>query len=194
MRFKPVALNAVVRNIVKLIAVLIREDIELRTVLSFDSMTVMADAGQIEQVSMNLATNAKDAMPDGGVLTIETSSVCLDKEFAEKHDFDRPGMYALISVSDTGIGIDVSKRDKIFEPFFTTKEVGKGTGLGLSIVYGIIRQHGGNVHVCSEPGQGTTFKIYLPIAEASSEAAKKKRVSSLNTGLRQCWLLRTMKH
>ncbi len=175
---KPVALNEVVRNIAKLIAVLIREDIELRTVFSLtDNMTVMADAGQISQVLMNLATNARDAMPDGGVLTIETSSVFLDKEFAEKHDFDRPGMYALISVSDTGIGIDASTRDKIFEPFFTTKEIGKGTGLGLSIVHGIIRQHGGNVHVHSEPGLGTTFKIYFPIAETSPEEAKKEEIA-----------------
>ena len=175
---KPVVLNEVVRNIAKLLAVLIREDIELRTEFSLtDNITVMADAGQIEQVLMNLATNARDAMPDGGVLTIETSSVCVEEEFAEKYDFDRPGMYALISVSDTGIGIGASTRDKIFEPFFTTKEIGKGTGLGLSIVYGIIRQHGGDVHVCSEPGQGTTFKIYIPVAETAPEEAKKEEIA-----------------
>jgi signal transduction histidine kinase len=134
------------------------EDIELKINLSDKDLPLMADLGQIEQVLMNLTTNARDAMPAGGILTIETELVGMDDEYIKMHGYGKPGKYALISVSDTGAGMDEKTREKIFEPFFTTKEIGKGTGLGLSIVYGIVKQHGGYINVYSELGKGTTYK------------------------------------
>jgi CheY-like chemotaxis protein len=130
--------------------------------LSGEELIVMADSGQIEQVVINLATNARDAMPDGGTLTIRTHTIVIDAEFRKTHGFGEPGKYALISVEDTGAGIDEQTKAKIFEPFFTTKDVGKGTGLGLAIVYGIIKQHHGYINVYSELNRGTNFRIYLP--------------------------------
>jgi len=132
----------------------------------------MADAGRMEQVLMNLVTNAGDAMPTGGTLTMETGVVDIDEEYVRHDIFSRPGPHAVLSVSDTGAGMDEKTRQKIFEPFFTTKEVGKGTGLGLSIVYGIIKQHDGNINVYSEQGIGTTFKIYLPLIKSGVEEIK----------------------
>ncbi len=155
--------NDVVIKIEKLLARLLSEEIELSTELSDRNLTVMADSGQIEQVLMNLATNAKDAMPSGGFLSIKTDIVEIGKKFLDAHGSGRPGFYALISVSDNGTGMDEYTRQRLFEPFFTTKELGKGTGLGLSIVYGIIKQHEGFIDVYSAPGEGTTFKIYLPL-------------------------------
>ena len=125
----------------------------------------MADSGQIEQVLMNLATNARDAMPNGGKLTIQTDIVELDSEFIKTNGYGEIGTYVIISVSDTGIGMDKETQERIFEPFFTTKEVGKGTGLGLSIVYGIIKQHRGYITVESKPCKGATFRIYLPVVK-----------------------------
>ncbi|MGE5173674.1 MAG: PAS domain S-box protein [Betaproteobacteria bacterium] len=160
--FKPENLNRIVENVEKFLQRLIGEDIELRIMQTDADLVVMANSGQIEQVLMNLATNAKDAMPNGGRLTIGTESFELGHEFIKTHGFGRRGTYALISVTDTGAGIDEKSRERIFEPFFTTKEVGKGTGLGLSIVYGIVKQHNGYITCESEPGRGTTFRMHLP--------------------------------
>jgi PAS domain S-box-containing protein len=157
-------LNLVIKEFEKFIQRLIREDIALETICTGGTLPVMADRGQFEHVIMNLATNARDAMPQGGKLLIETSNVGMDKEFIEAHGFGEVGEYALVSVSDTGMGMDEHTRSRIFEPFFTTKEQGKGTGLGLSMVYGTIKQHNGYLNVYSEPGKGTMVKIYLPRA------------------------------
>ncbi len=160
---KPVLLSDVVKNLEKILARVISEDIELKLFLAPREAAVMSDTGQIDQVLMNLATNAKDAMPDGGTLIIETELLEFDNDYVRRHVFAKPGRYMLISMTDTGNGMDAKTRGKIFEPFYTTKDVGKGTGLGLSMVYGIIKQHNGYINVYSEPGKGTTFKVYLPV-------------------------------
>jgi two-component system cell cycle sensor histidine kinase/response regulator CckA len=164
----PIEVNDVIRKIRSLISCIIGEDIELTTKLSSNDATAMIDIGQIDQVLMNLAANARDAMPNGGVLCIETSIVELDVDFVKRYPYGKPGRYVQLTVTDTGTGMDERTVSRIFEPFFTTKETGKGTGLGLAIVYGIIKQHKGYIHVYSEPGLGTTFKIYLPLAEIST--------------------------
>ena len=133
----------------------------------------MADSTHIDQVLMNLAANARDAMPDRGNLIIRTERLKLDNRFIKAHGYGKPGDYALISFEDTGAGMDEKTRMRIFEPFFTTKEVGKGTGLGLAIVYGIIKQHDGYINVYSEPGKGTTFKIYLPLTQSVAEDVRQ---------------------
>ncbi|NWF98838.1 MAG: PAS domain S-box protein [Nitrospirae bacterium] len=163
---KPVNINDIIIVLEKLLIRLIGEDIELITNLYKDELIVMADTTQIEQVLMNLATNARDAMPDGGTLIIKTSSANIDEEFSSTYGFGRTGNYAVISVEDTGEGMDEKTKERIFDPFFTTKEVGKGTGLGLAMVYGIVKQHDGFINVYSELGKGTTFKIYLPLIES----------------------------
>ncbi len=162
---RPVDLRAVVSGFDKLLRRTLREDIQLVIALPPALGTVSADAGQIEQVLMNLAVNAQDAMPSGGTLTLELADVGLDAAYAAMHAGVTPGRYIQLTVSDTGIGMDASTLSHLFEPFFTTKEHGKGTGLGLSTVYGIVEQHGGHIRVYSEPDRGTTFKIYLPQVE-----------------------------
>lgn len=163
-------LNLIVGNTVKMLRRLIGEDIHLVTMLSPELGRVKIDPGQIEQVIMNLAVNARDAMPRGGTLTIETSDSTLDDTYAREHININPGPYVMIAVSDTGVGMDAKTQSQIFEPFFTTKGQGLGTGLGLSMVYGIIKQSGGYIWVYSEEGKGTTFKIYLPRVEEAADS------------------------
>ena len=160
---QPVSVNAIIQKVDLLLTRLIGENIELKTMLTDDDVSVLADAGQIEQVLMNLATNARDAMPGGGYLFIETERIESSGESAKATEFGKHGAYVLITVTDSGMGMDEKTRQRIFEPFFTTKEVGQGTGLGLAIVYGIVKQHNGTITVSSEEGRGTTFKIYLPV-------------------------------
>jgi len=165
-------LRDVIASTKKLLLRIMREDIELKISIPEKDLAIMADGVQIEQVLINLATNARDAMPNGGTLTIEATDIEMDNGFINTHDFGKGGRYALITVTDTGTGMDENTQKKIFEPFFTTKEVGKGTGLGLAMVYGLIKQHEGYIDLYSEPGKGTAFKIYLPIKELKYEDLK----------------------
>jgi len=169
LELKVVDVNAIVQDMERLLSPLIGENVELVTRLASDAGHTRADAGQLEQVLMNLVVNAKDAMPGGGKLSIQTQRVAVDETHGWGQTFIRPGNYVLLAVHDTGIGMDKETQSRIFEPFFTTKEKGKGTGLGLSTVYGIVKQSGGYVLVQSEKGKGTTFNIYLPRVEAAAD-------------------------
>ena len=166
-------LGDVVANFEKLLLRIIQESIDLKTILIGHALPIMADRGQIEQVLMNLVTNARDSIQNGGRIIIETGQVTLDQSFIEAHGFGRAGGYALLSVTDTGIGMTEDIKNKIFDPFFTTKDEGKGTGLGLSIVYGIVKKHDGYIDVYSRPGIGTTFKIYLPLLHSLVETPEQ---------------------
>lgn len=175
MSLKSINLNDHILNIGALLARIIGEDIRLKTEFRANPLMIYADGGQIEQVLMNLAANARDAMPRGGVLTIETGVEVIREDFVHAHGSGSPGRYVVLSVSDTGEGMDAETVRKIFEPFFTTKGVGKGTGLGLSIVYGVVKQHNGFIDVRSEPDKGTTFRIYLPL-DTEEHADDEERV------------------
>ena len=167
-------INDIISGVEKLLKRLLSEDIDLKISPALQNIVVLADITQINQVLINLATNARDAMPAGGTLSIEARCISLDDSGFDVQGNGKTSRYAMISVSDSGVGMDATTREHIFEPFFTTKEVGKGTGLGLSIVYGIIKQHNGFITVYSEPRGGTTFHIYLPTVDGKVEKEKKE--------------------
>jgi len=182
LELKVVDINAIVRDMERLLSPLIGENVGFATLLAPEAAHTRADAGQIEQVLMNLVVNAKDAMPNGGKLTIQTQNTAVDENHRRGQQFIRPGNYVMLSVSDTGTGMDKETQSRIFEPFFTTKEKGKGTGLGLSTVYGIVKQSGGYVIVQSEPGRGSSFHIYLPQAEGVAERHSAPAIDAATGG------------
>jgi CheY-like chemotaxis protein len=175
-------LNRELKQISKMLERMIPKMIGLELNLAGDLHSVKADPGQLQQAIMNLAVNARDAMPEGGRLLIETANVYLDKEYRGSRLGVEPGSYVMLLVSDTGSGMDKDTQEKIFDPFFTTKEIGKGTGLGLSIVFGIVKSHGGFVTCYSEPGKGTTFKIYFPSIKQDQENDKEVQSEPLVGG------------
>ncbi len=180
---KPLDLNKIVEDSAKLLSRLIGEDIETSFTFTDKELTIMADNVQIEQILMNLATNARDAMPSGGKLVIRTELARIESEFINTYGYGKEGHYALISVEDTGTGMDEETRTNIFEPFFTTKGVGKGTGLGLSSVYGIVKQHNGYIVCESQPGKGTTFNVYLPLVDVKAEEIQPPVITPVRGGI-----------
>jgi len=179
---RPTDVNDIIRNIDKFLTMLIGEDVRLETACEEKILLVSADSGQLEQVLTNLATNARHAMPNGGTLSITSEAFVIDPEFIKAHGFGEPGDYALISVTDTGLGMDKETAGRIFEPFFTTRTLGKGTGLGLSIAYSLIRQHNGFIDVASEPEKGTIFRIYLPLTHEEQTPEEQAVVSPPRKG------------
>ena len=179
---KTIDLNKLITQTEKTLSRLIGEDIHLRFLPENHLGKVRFDLSQMDQILVNLAVNARDAMPDGGMLTIDTSKVTLDEDYCRLHIECRPGHYVLMTVSDNGTGMEKETLSRIFEPFFTTKEVGKGTGLGLATIYGIVKQNGGYINVYSEPGKGTTFKIYIPRIMEEDEVIEKTEEVSLASG------------
>jgi PAS domain S-box-containing protein len=175
-------LNTVVADLLKLVSKVVGEHIEIRTILAKSLPTIRADVGQIEQVVMNLVLNARDAMPGGGRLQVETGLADLDAENVRLHPYMKVGLYVVLAVSDTGIGMDQETQERVFEPFFTTKGSEKGTGLGLAMVYGIVKQHNGFIHLYSEPGKGTTFKIYLPPVDAAPDVVISSKPAEIRGG------------
>ena len=179
----PLDMNSTIGSTKKLLKRLLTEDVDLHTTLTRDDTVVMADRSQVDQILFNLVTNARDAMPRGGTLTIRTDIADIDDRFIRVHGFGRPGRYVMITISDTGEGMDEATQRKIFDPFFTTKETGKGTGLGLATVYGIVKQHDGYITVQSEPGRGSAFRIYLPVVQAKTDREEEEAVPlSAGTG------------
>jgi signal transduction histidine kinase/CheY-like chemotaxis protein len=171
--------NERLKEVSKLLRPLMGDDVELVLLRRSASAVVEADPGQLDQIVINLAVNARDAMPHGGKLVVETAVFDFDESFVREHPSINVGRYVMLAVSDNGTGMDEATRSRIFEPFFTTKEIGKGTGLGLATVYGIVKQSGGHVWVYSEPGQGTTFKIYLPSAEHKLGAVQASQAEAM---------------
>ncbi|HYQ92757.1 MAG TPA: ATP-binding protein, partial [Candidatus Competibacteraceae bacterium] len=169
---QPIDLNKLVKGMLDLLRRTLGETIQIRTDLANDLWLALVDAGQFENALLNLALNARDAMPDGGVLSIETANTWLDTDYAASHEDVRPGLYVMLVVSDNGVGMSRAVLEHAFEPFFTTKPVGKGSGLGLSMVYGLMKQSGGHVTIYSEEGQGTTVRLYLPQAQTEAVAAR----------------------
>jgi signal transduction histidine kinase/ActR/RegA family two-component response regulator len=178
----PCSLNQLILNLTKMLGRMIGEDISLEVRATAQDDTVLIDPGPMEQVLLNMAVNARDAMPTGGSLIVETENRELDAEYADTHEGVTPGRYVVVSVSDTGQGMSREVQAKIFDPFFTTKERGKGTGLGLAMVFGIIKQLGGHIFVYSEPGRGTTFKIFLPVSQAAVEKPSELSLPPLPQG------------
>lgn len=179
---RPCDLNELLKSIHKLLGHVIGEDIEVRVELSESQLMVMMDPSQFDQIVMNLATNARDAMPEGGTFTISTSAVNLDREFFKAYSEPKPGPYAMVRCQDTGHGMDEKTKGRIFDPFYTTKEVGKGTGLGLSTVYGIVKQHDGYIQVDTSVGAGTTFRIYFPLAHVEPEGIEQNDLNEKEVG------------
>lgn len=176
------SLNTLIVDIVKLISKVVGENIEIRTFLGENLPVIRADVGQVEQVVMNLILNSRDAMPNGGQVTIETGLVNLDDDYVRYHPYMIVGSYVILTVSDTGVGMDEKTQERVFDPFFTTKTPDKGTGLGLSMVYGIVKQHKGFIHLYSEVGKGTTFKVYLPPSEGVPDGIKPVKTSEIRGG------------